>query len=186
VEQRVVWVIVSPASWLPRCTAPSLTSRRTRSRGERAQAAQIRVEATARTPRSWDTQPPPGLEAILRRAEPCARRRTRTAQPEAVQPVSEATQRARSQRPSDRRRPVARPALSLTQCPTPSVRTGPCPSDALDGLQQLGRTQDEWTYVTDLGAAWRNRLETSSRSRGLPSPRHVSCRLDTRRSTRSS
>ena len=31
--------------------------------------------------------------------------------------------------------------------------------DALDGLQQLGEdVEEEWTYVTDLGAAWQSRL----------------------------
>jgi hypothetical protein len=39
--------------------------------------------------------------------------------------------------------------------------------EALDGLQSLGEdVDDEWTYVTDLGDAWRARLETLSESRG--------------------
>ena len=39
--------------------------------------------------------------------------------------------------------------------------------DALDGLQQLGEdVEDEWTYVTDLGAAWRSRLEEIVEARG--------------------
>ena len=39
--------------------------------------------------------------------------------------------------------------------------------DALDGLQQLGEdVEDEWTYVTDLGEAWRNRLEAVAAARG--------------------
>ena len=39
--------------------------------------------------------------------------------------------------------------------------------DALDGLQQLGEdVEDEWTYVTDLGAAWQSRLEAVAAARG--------------------
>jgi hypothetical protein len=39
--------------------------------------------------------------------------------------------------------------------------------DALDGLQQLGEDiEDEWTYVTDLGDAWRGRLEAIAGERG--------------------
>jgi hypothetical protein len=39
--------------------------------------------------------------------------------------------------------------------------------DALDDLQQLGEdVEDEWTYVTDLGAAWRSRLEEIAAARG--------------------
>lgn len=39
--------------------------------------------------------------------------------------------------------------------------------DALDGLQQLGEDiEDEWTYVTDLSAAWRSRLEDVEAARG--------------------
>jgi hypothetical protein len=39
--------------------------------------------------------------------------------------------------------------------------------DALDGLQQLGEDiEDEWTYVTDLGEAWRERLEAVAEARG--------------------
>jgi len=39
--------------------------------------------------------------------------------------------------------------------------------EALDGLQQLGEdVEDEWTYVTDLGAAWRSRLEAVVAARG--------------------
>jgi len=39
--------------------------------------------------------------------------------------------------------------------------------DALDGLQQLGEdVDDEWTYVNDLGEAWRGRLETVVESSG--------------------
>ena len=38
---------------------------------------------------------------------------------------------------------------------------------AFDGLQQLGEdVDDEWTYVTDLGDAWRARLETVAQLRG--------------------
>ena len=39
--------------------------------------------------------------------------------------------------------------------------------DALDSLQQLGEDiEDEWTYVTDLGAAWRSRIEDVVAARG--------------------
>jgi hypothetical protein len=39
--------------------------------------------------------------------------------------------------------------------------------DALDGLQQLGEdVEDEWTYLTDLGEAWRQRLEAVADARG--------------------
>jgi hypothetical protein len=39
--------------------------------------------------------------------------------------------------------------------------------EALDGLQQLGEdVEDEWTYVTDLGEAWRERLEAVADERG--------------------
>jgi hypothetical protein len=39
--------------------------------------------------------------------------------------------------------------------------------EALDGLQQLGEdVEDEWTYVNDLGAAWRSRLEAVVDARG--------------------
>jgi hypothetical protein len=39
--------------------------------------------------------------------------------------------------------------------------------DALDGLQSLGEdVDDEWTYVTDLGDAWRSRLEAVAGARG--------------------
>lgn len=39
--------------------------------------------------------------------------------------------------------------------------------DALDGLQSLGEdVDDEWTYVTDLGEAWRSRLEAAADARG--------------------
>ena len=39
--------------------------------------------------------------------------------------------------------------------------------DALDRLGTLGEEiEDEWTYVTDLGAAWRARLESVAGSRG--------------------
>ena len=39
--------------------------------------------------------------------------------------------------------------------------------DAIDGLQQLGEEiDDEWTYVTDLGEAWRSRLEGVVAGRG--------------------
>ena len=39
--------------------------------------------------------------------------------------------------------------------------------DALDALQQLGEdVEDEWTYVTDLGAAWQSRLEAVAAARG--------------------
>ena len=38
---------------------------------------------------------------------------------------------------------------------------------ALDALQALGEDiEDEWTYVTDLGAAWRERLEEVQAARG--------------------
>ena len=38
---------------------------------------------------------------------------------------------------------------------------------ALDALQELGEEiEDEWTYVTDLGAAWRERLEAVQTTRG--------------------
>jgi hypothetical protein len=39
--------------------------------------------------------------------------------------------------------------------------------DALDGLQERGEEiDDEWTYVNDLAAAWRNRLEAVIDARG--------------------
>src|SRR5262245_47592848 len=39
--------------------------------------------------------------------------------------------------------------------------------DTLDGLQQLGEdVEDEWTYVTDLGEAWREGLERVPDARG--------------------
>lgn len=39
--------------------------------------------------------------------------------------------------------------------------------DALDALQALGEEiEDEWTYVTDLGAAWRSRLEEVQAAHG--------------------
>ena len=39
--------------------------------------------------------------------------------------------------------------------------------DALDALQELGEEiEDEWTYVTDLGTAWRSRLEDVQAERG--------------------
>jgi hypothetical protein len=39
--------------------------------------------------------------------------------------------------------------------------------DALDALQALGEdVEDEWTYVTDLGAAWRSHLEAVAERRG--------------------
>jgi hypothetical protein len=39
--------------------------------------------------------------------------------------------------------------------------------DALDGLQSIGEdVDDEWTYVTDLGEAWRSRLEAVADARG--------------------
>jgi hypothetical protein len=39
--------------------------------------------------------------------------------------------------------------------------------DALDALQELGEEiEDEWTYVTDLGAAWRDRIERTIDARG--------------------
>ena len=39
--------------------------------------------------------------------------------------------------------------------------------EALDGLQDLGEdVEDEWTYVTDLGAAWRDRLDAVVEARG--------------------
>ena len=39
--------------------------------------------------------------------------------------------------------------------------------DAYDRLGLLGEeVEDEWTYVTDLQAAWRERLETADDSRG--------------------
>ena len=39
--------------------------------------------------------------------------------------------------------------------------------DAFDGLQSLGEeVDDEWTYVNDLGEAWRSRLEAIAEARG--------------------
>jgi hypothetical protein len=39
--------------------------------------------------------------------------------------------------------------------------------DALDALQELGEEiEDEWTYVIDLGAAWRDRIERAIDARG--------------------
>ena len=39
--------------------------------------------------------------------------------------------------------------------------------DAIGGLQQLAEDiDDEWTYVNDLGEAWRSRLEAVAESRG--------------------
>ncbi len=39
--------------------------------------------------------------------------------------------------------------------------------DALDALQLLGEDlEDEWTYVTELGDAWRDRLESVTEARG--------------------
>jgi hypothetical protein len=39
--------------------------------------------------------------------------------------------------------------------------------DAYEGLGTLGEeVEDEWTYVTDLGAAWRERLEAVAAARG--------------------
>ena len=39
--------------------------------------------------------------------------------------------------------------------------------DALDALQQLGEdVDDEWTYVNDLGEAWRSRLEAVADASG--------------------
>jgi hypothetical protein len=39
--------------------------------------------------------------------------------------------------------------------------------DAYDRLGELGEDiEDEWTYVTDLGAAWRTRLEAIDTARG--------------------
>jgi hypothetical protein len=39
--------------------------------------------------------------------------------------------------------------------------------DALDGLQERGEEiDDEWTYVNDLAATWRNRLEAVMDVRG--------------------
>jgi hypothetical protein len=39
--------------------------------------------------------------------------------------------------------------------------------ETLDALQALGEEiDDEWTYVTDLGAAWRDRIETAIEARG--------------------
>ena len=59
--------------------------------------------------------------------------------------------------------------------------------DALDGLQQLGEdVEDEWTYVTDLGAAWRSRLEEVVAARGDEAlPRRRGRPRSTARSTRS-
>lgn len=38
---------------------------------------------------------------------------------------------------------------------------------AFDELQQLGEdVDDEWTYVNDLGEAWRSRLEAVAEARG--------------------
>jgi len=39
--------------------------------------------------------------------------------------------------------------------------------EALDGLQQRGEdVEDEWTYVNDLGDAWRSRLDAVVDARG--------------------
>jgi hypothetical protein len=39
--------------------------------------------------------------------------------------------------------------------------------EALDRLQSLGEdVEDEWTYVNDLGDAWRTRLEAVAEARG--------------------
>ena len=39
--------------------------------------------------------------------------------------------------------------------------------DAFDDLQSLGEeVDDEWTYVNDLGEAWRSRLEAIAEARG--------------------
>ena len=39
--------------------------------------------------------------------------------------------------------------------------------DAIGGLQQLAEDiDDEWTYVNDLGEAWRSRLEAVAEGRG--------------------
>jgi hypothetical protein len=39
--------------------------------------------------------------------------------------------------------------------------------EALDGLQQLGEdVEDEWTYVNDLGEAWRGRLDEVVEAQG--------------------
>jgi hypothetical protein len=46
--------------------------------------------------------------------------------------------------------------------------------DALDSLQQLGEdVEDEWTYVTDLSAAWRERLQSVMEARGSESVAHA-------------
>jgi hypothetical protein len=60
-------------------------------RGERVQAAQFRAEAIRAYSRSWDTTGRRRLEAILRRAERALADAPEPAQPEAAQPVSEAS-----------------------------------------------------------------------------------------------
>ena len=59
-------------------------------RGERVQAAHFRVEAISAYSRSWDTHGRHRLEGILRRAARALADAPEPAQPEAVQPVSEA------------------------------------------------------------------------------------------------
>jgi len=60
-------------------------------RGQRVQAAQFRAEAIRAYSRSWDAPGRRRLEAILRRAERALADAPEPAQPEAVQPASEAT-----------------------------------------------------------------------------------------------
>jgi hypothetical protein len=64
-------------------------------RGERVQAARFRVEAIGAYSRSWDTHGRHRLEGILRRAERALADAPEPAQPEAVQPVSEAPPKRR-------------------------------------------------------------------------------------------
>lgn len=44
-------------------------------------------------------------------------------------------------------------------------------TDALDAYERLAslgeEIEDEWSYVTDLAAAWRDRLEALDRARGM-------------------
>jgi hypothetical protein len=60
-------------------------------RGERLEAAQFRAEAIRAYSRSWDASGRRRLESILRRAERALAAAPEPAQPEAVQPISEAT-----------------------------------------------------------------------------------------------
>ena len=135
-------------------------------RGERLQAAQFRAEAIRAYSRSWDATGRRRLEAILRRAERALADAPEPAQPE----VGPARFRGNAEAPGSldhltaagdraRRYPVAMPDTVRS--------TLDRALDALDGLQQLGEdVEDEWTYVTDLGEAWRSRLEEVVAARG--------------------